>query len=284
MEQEVNTKEILKGKIYTSATENIIDQFKLFDFKNKDILTVTSSADQALNALYLGANTVDTFDNNPNTEYYMRLKEASIKALGYYDFIETFFYNVTLNRRYNKEEERKVFEKISSYLNHEMICLWNELLNIDDVYSFTNLFSMLPPNIETARRCNYYIRKEEDYEKLRGILKEKSISFTLTNMFDLPKNISSHYDMIFLSNIINYVKDYKFYDFVFQETPNLLKNDGLTIWYNYAHYEENSNYFGEIMKYENIGEYIVANYYFESYFDYFKKDHISVYQKKRKKS
>lgn len=64
--------------VYPFTTENIAGYFPLMKVKDQDVLTVGSSADQALNALLLGANRVVLYDINPNTYEYLNLKKDLI--------------------------------------------------------------------------------------------------------------------------------------------------------------------------------------------------------------
>ena len=54
-------------RLYPFTTENISGYFKEKDIKNKSILTVGSSGDQAINAFAMGAKEVTIFDINPFT-------------------------------------------------------------------------------------------------------------------------------------------------------------------------------------------------------------------------
>ena len=81
------------SKIFPITTENVKEMYNIFDLKNKDILTVTSSSDHIFCALVAGANSVDSFDINYLTEYYYHLKKAIIESLTL-DEAKTFFENL----------------------------------------------------------------------------------------------------------------------------------------------------------------------------------------------
>ena len=58
------------------------------NLKGKNILTITSSGDHALNAILNGATNIDSFDVNLFSKYVSALKIAMIKKYGYYDFFK----------------------------------------------------------------------------------------------------------------------------------------------------------------------------------------------------
>ena len=70
-------KEIFKN-VYPFTTENIAGYIERLDLKDKSVLTVGSSGDQAFNALLLGANRIVLYDINPNTYGFLKLKKDLI--------------------------------------------------------------------------------------------------------------------------------------------------------------------------------------------------------------
>ena len=63
-----------EDKVYPFTTEEISGYFKYLNLKDKSVLTVGSSGDQAFNAIYYGARKVTLFDINPTTEKFVREK------------------------------------------------------------------------------------------------------------------------------------------------------------------------------------------------------------------
>ena len=56
------------------STNESLKYIKSFDIKDKDVLTVCGSGDQAFISLINGAKKVDAFDNNPLQYYILELK------------------------------------------------------------------------------------------------------------------------------------------------------------------------------------------------------------------
>ena len=75
--------------VYPFTTENITGYITQMDIKNKDILTLGSSCDQAFNSLLLGANEVTIFDINERIEEYYELKRKLILQIPREKLVET---------------------------------------------------------------------------------------------------------------------------------------------------------------------------------------------------
>ena len=91
-------------KVYYSTNEQIESLFSSFDFKDKNVLSVLSSGDQALYFLYNGAKRVDVFDQNKLTKYYYFLRLWCIKYLDE-------LYPPSLNKEYIRKILIYLFEK-----------------------------------------------------------------------------------------------------------------------------------------------------------------------------
>ena len=74
-------------QIYPFATENISGYINEFELKNKSLLTVGSSGDQAINAILYGCQDISVLDVNPYTKFYYYLKISSILNLELEEFM-----------------------------------------------------------------------------------------------------------------------------------------------------------------------------------------------------
>ena len=70
-------KEIFQ-EVYPFTTEVISGYFNELDFKDKSVMTLGSSSDQAFNALLLGAKKITVYDINENTAKFGKLKRDVI--------------------------------------------------------------------------------------------------------------------------------------------------------------------------------------------------------------
>ena len=112
-------KGIGKGKytpMYVYGTEQISNYYSKLDLKDKTVLTIAGSGDQAINALYFGAKEVTCFDINLLTGYFINLKITALKYLTYKEFL-TYFGSP--NKVGNLDY--KLFLKFSKHLDKEIL-------------------------------------------------------------------------------------------------------------------------------------------------------------------
>lgn len=234
-----NELEKLNGyhKLYTFTTENISDYMKYFDFENKSLLTVGSSFDQCLNAFYYGARDIALFDINIFSKYYAYLKIAGIISLDYKEF-QMFFFKRGLTEQYNKYMfSKEIYEKIKPTLRilyYESFLLFDELFNIYSKEDIRNhLFDDDECRNDVIRAFNIYLSNEENYNKLKSII--KNITFKYINGDIFKDNIKGKYDNILLSNLCGVTNLYNFKNLVKKlDRNNLNINGSILIGYLWA--------------------------------------------------
>ena len=178
-------------KIYPFTTENIKSYMQ--DVCGKDILVVGSSGDHKLNALNLGAKTVDTFDVNHLTKPYIELKEEIIKNFSYEEFLSF------LNNSYQYYELIK--EKLSPKTKEFWDWYFKKYITFNASIYSTNLFHS-SYSIEEYEKINNYFNSSS-YESLKRHLSTRYNSTNYyTDIHDLPSLLTQNYDQIYLSNII----------------------------------------------------------------------------------
>lgn len=178
-------------EVYPFTTENIQGYMNNLDMKDKTVLTVGSSIDQAYNALALGAKKVKVLDLNKNTKKYCEMKSKLI---------------LTHNRK-------ELYDAVMSRKN---------LMETQGI-SYTNE-QFDKKRIESL---NYYMQNEETYEKLKQRLREQqSLTITEGNIFEMSQTIGDEkFDRIFFSNVLqmlDYFKDKNesAYDMLEKHFPN----------------------------------------------------------------
>lgn len=227
-----------KGKItpmYVYGTENISGYYSKLDLKDKTVLTIAGSGDQAVNAIYYGAKEVTCFDINQLTGYFIDLKINAIKYLNYKEFLE-FFGSPSKVGNLNY----KLFTKFSKYLNKDAFKFFN------DVYVYfkkdgnkiirSSLFNERSMLLGTLFEMNVYLKTEANYNHCKEILKHKKITFVCEDIFCLDKRLKSRFDILNLSNIPNYFcsrfeYDSKEYKKVFDNLLKLVKKNGILFFY-----------------------------------------------------
>lgn len=190
--------------IYPFTNENIKAYYSYIDFKDKDVLCITSSGDHIINALLAGANEVSGFDINPLAKYYSELKIAAIKSLTLEEFI-MFFYDKKL-LTYKYFFNKKIYKKFSNNLNGEYKEFWDyffDKYNKKDIF-YSYLISDDYLTLRGLLEVNTYLN-EESYYKLRDILKNKIITYYDVNLKDLS-TIDSKFDILILSNVAAFLE------------------------------------------------------------------------------
>ena len=155
--------------IYPFTTETISGYIENMDLKDKKVLTVGSSCDQALNSLLLGASDVTVFDINDKVQYFYELKRLLILSTPREDLVS----EVLSYKDFSYSEDifpQKQLEKMNLYLkNDENYNKLREIIESKDINFITgNVFEI------------------ENY---------------------LPTN--NQYDRVILSNVLQYIPDNK---------------------------------------------------------------------------
>lgn len=231
---------------YLFATENISGFSKKISYKDKSILTVTSSGDQAFNFILNDAKLVDLFDINIFSNYYFNLKLAAIKSLEYEEFLDFLTPKNIINK--NSVFSLNTYLKIRNEIqNKEIQYFWDYLFchyNGDRIY-YSKLFANFKNNRKDCIDCNDYLKSQESYNLLKDKLKNKEFAFYNINLFKdiIPTNFN--YDFIYLSNIfdslnakttLEFIKKLK--KIVIKIKNNLSKNGMIGVNYLYLYFDD----------------------------------------------
>lgn len=195
--------------IYPFTTENITGYINHFDLKNKSLLTVGSSSDQAINAILNDCTNITLIDINPFIKEYFYLKKVAIEELSYNEFLEFFCY---IDYPVTFKENKKAFQK-DIYLklvkrlrleDYESYLFWDELFQ---TYSGERirrkLFSTDESKVRVLKEQTEYLSNEEKYLLLKSKIKNTYPQFIIGDITKL--NLNDTYDNIFLSNIADYI-------------------------------------------------------------------------------
>ncbi len=191
------------SKLYAFTTENIGGYYLQTSFLKKKVLTVCGSGDHVLNAILLGSNEIDTFDINILTYYFLKLKIAAVKTLSYTEFLDYFLLENNLSAM-----NYKLFQKMKKELESEILTFW-EAIYRDVEYDGrklrdSSLFHNLYDTNEKKLMSNPYL-KEENFTKLKGKIDLSKVTFIESSLLDLKDKCKKNYDLIFLSNISDYL-------------------------------------------------------------------------------
>ncbi len=194
--------------IYKKTNEKLNEFIDLLLNKDK-VLSVIGSGDQVLNTLLTNPSKIDAFDISVFPKFFLKMKIASIKSLSRDEYIKFFF--STTETGLDEYYDDLYFDKIRKELDSETEDFWTYLFQYNDWYDIYNstLFSSESVIEEQALVQNKYLENDE-YYKLREILQNAEINYIESNLLDL--RINDTYDLIYLSNILEYVKKSEYFD------------------------------------------------------------------------
>ena len=260
-EEIINVKDFLFNKNYRSnyskvwygTTETIREYVEVLDWKDVSrVLTVCSSGDHLFNLINQGIKKVDSFDINPLTYPYFKLRKAIMLANDYKNFYK-FLGKLSIYSS-SEKEEYQLFSSAKEFIDKPYDYFWEELYqenlrtNIHNITVPSLLANMCTNYIDptTSRLRNKYYANEAEYEKTKNNLKNTEITFECTDVRNLPNVFKEKYDKIFLSNITDYFeintsgKD--IYKYTVENLKPLLSNNGELLAayvYNYIIDKEN---------------------------------------------
>lgn len=215
--------------IYPFTTENISGYIEEFDLKNKSLLTVGSSGDQAINAILNDCKDISVLDINPYSKFYYYLKIASILSLDidkyleflrYKNYPNVFKYNKNI---FNKDSYNKLKPTLR-LLDYESYLFWDELFNsFKHIDIRDNLFSNDEDRTSVISACNPYLQSKSLYEITKSKVKRVEPKFIIGDLF--KTDLQRKYDNIWLSNIGAYLPKRQV-KVMIDKMDNLLNTDG----------------------------------------------------------
>lgn len=188
--------------VFSFTNENVASFNSLYNFNNANVLSVLGSGDQYFSSLLYGAKDIELYDINESTWDFFLLKYYGIMIFSYEEF-----YNYFIVKKF---DDLKNFKRIISYLPQDVA---NRLSNLyqkhnglspllfSDDYTFFEVGDYIP-----------YLNREKYYQ-LQSLLLNRSLpTFYLTNLKNLPYQVSNRsYDIILTSNI---------FDWMYHPNPN----------------------------------------------------------------
>ena len=189
-------------KLYRLTTENIGGYIKNFNFNEKNLYTVGSSGDQAINANMYGCNDITVVDINPLSSYYINMKLSAMIVFDYEDFIKFIYKD-----NFGKILDRNKYSKIRDYLKMidvESLLFWDYLYdNFNSNVIKNKLFYCFTWEQENANIYNPYLLNKDNYNLAKSNLVHLKMNFINGNILKLPKFIDTA-DNIILSNMYDY--------------------------------------------------------------------------------
>lgn len=191
-----------KSFIYRTTNENISLYQGMLKNKNK-VLSVTASGDHILNSILFDSYNIDGFDISVYPYYYFNLKLAAILSLNKKEYLDFFFTSNDQDYLYD------LYTKIRDNLDVKSKKFWDSLyyfFDIDEVYN-SYLFSHELINMDRIIEYNPYLQ-DDNYLLLHKKISDLKFRFYKTDIKSF--NTSEKYNLILLSNIIEYEKNLSF--------------------------------------------------------------------------
>lgn len=186
---------------YRQSNERLKALFSQIDFSNKNTgLTVLGSGDQLLNMLYKGISSIDTFDCNRLTEYYvMGFKMIAIQCLKMDEFIELF------KNKENDINNVEIQKYVISCAPDRYKDFWiNYMQYLDDYKNgHKGIFEICRLDFNDLVGNNLYLQNEFCFKEMKQKIMNASVSFRALDIKDIPQTFKV-YDFIYLSNILEY--------------------------------------------------------------------------------
>lgn len=183
-------------KVYFKSNEDLF-KYNLDKKSYNNVLTVTSSGDHALFSILNGASNITSFDINRMSKIYSSLKFAMIKSFDYEEFIDNL---IKLNKCHEKEKYNidDILDKVSDKLSSDEIDFWVQYnLFYKDI---CNLFLYSDFDFR-----NTPYNTKANYNKIKDRIDDVKINYIDCDIKDLDKKVSNKFDLVFLSNILDYM-------------------------------------------------------------------------------
>lgn len=217
------------SKIYRNTNENISSILSHIDVKGKDVLSVLGSSDQLFSFLCLGANSVNTFDFNRLTIYYFYLKKWSIMHTGNY---------------YLSADNKVLLESLecanNTYEEQHAKLFWQMILSdLKESLYYSNIFYLTS--------VYYSVPYSNNMDEIKSIIEKAQPNFQYANIF-CELLVDNKYDIIYLSNILEYLYDFENigYDYVvLNNLLNHMKENSIVIASNIMDFDSDP---GDVLK------------------------------------
>ena len=204
--------------IFRYTNEPLRDLNKYFENRKK-ILSVTCSGDQVLSCIAKDAKEIDTFDISIFPKYFLDMKLAACQKLN-----EEEFFNMFYNPEFVHMNLDYLYKKFSDKLPMASRYFWDGLFSKHswrEIYS-SDLFTINHKTdhalgwLKGHERCIYprLPLGSIDYEELQKKVKDVKVNSITCNISKISEMADESYDLVFLTNIVDYVPVRKFKNYI----------------------------------------------------------------------
>lgn len=220
------------SRIYPFTTENITGYIDEFELRDKSLLTVGSSGDQAINAILKGCEDITIVDICPFAQEFFALKKSALLTLTKEEYLRffTFIHKPLFRKQDRTYFEKQLFDKVKEKLQEDdSIDFWTYLLEeVDLGLVRRKLFSRdeYHPNINVS--INPYLQGNKKYDEIREKIKNISPTFIVEDIRDVE--MKKTFDAIFLSNLFDYL-DGKYDYSIIDKMEDMMNDGGKALFY-----------------------------------------------------
>lgn len=239
------------GSVYPYSNEKLNVLFKNLDLNDKDVLTVSGSGDHAFYSYNNGANNVDLFDINILAKYYYYLRTWIIKYYNsfYFDDISNFKHYINFSEYFNNlfclvNPTSEDGEKAHEY--------WKLLYEKCSIKWKNNGIGFFLRN-KLFRGDTERINSISDLSVIKDKITNNNFNFYNCDITGDQTGIDKVYDVIFLSNIFEYVDNEEIKRLKYN-IYRLLKDDGYIVLSNVRENltQINESFLSDVFSFEKL--------------------------------
>lgn len=224
--------------IYKMANEDV-SLYKDYLKNSKRILSVISSGDQIIESITDEKKIIDCFDISKYPKYYLMLKLAALKSIKKEDYINLFVESplTTLDDYYDDLYYDNIRKNLCGIYKE----YWDALFSHADWYEIfeSRLFQSDGASESYIYKSLSYLNDDE-YYKLRENIENIKLNFYEGDIFTLVNTLNDKYDLVYLSNIIDYVNKKGYMDLLGKFN---LTDNGVVLSYIFSNINKYNDFF-----------------------------------------
>ena len=249
------------SKIFNVTNESLSHEaFKNASMDRRRVLSITASGDHIINSILYGGKEFIGIDISAFPKYFVALKLAALKLLSQDEYLLFILGNDDI-----PPLSINLYEKVRESLDEISKAFWDTLFNSfsDQKTKLNKLFFKNIFEKNMIINFNPYLQ-DDNFKRVKDKIENVHIDFHDKDIFELSKSDFGEFDLILLSNVLDYFynvsgafisKTERAEDYLefFRGLP--LKKDGVAVAYNMI-----MNGFTSLLLIEsNIGVNIVSN-------------------------